>query len=137
MAKVSAKLWTSKKDGSGLSPIYLVISHRGRRATIATGHTLAKSHWNPKTGEVRRSHPDYRTINADLDGRIAEINAIITDMIATGLDPQASEVRCRYEGVEDEDGAPFLDYFFDTLQGYRARGQAGLLIISNPLLMEL
>lgn len=117
MAKVSAKLWTSKKDGSGLSPIYLVISHRGRRATIATGHTLAKSHWNPKTGEVRRSHPDYRTINADLDGRIAEINAIITDMIATGLDPQASEVKRRYEG-EAEETLTFLGYFSRVLRDY-------------------
>ena len=55
--------WTGKEDENRRMPIYLVVRHRGERATMSLGARLRRKQWNERREKVRKSHADHADMN--------------------------------------------------------------------------
>lgn len=133
MAKIRFSLWEDKRTSSADAPVYLVVSHAGRRATALTGFRLPPKHWNPRTGEVRKTYGsdgEWKKVN----DRLREIQTIgegiIVEMAARGEELTAAELRDRIaRAIEPEKPAAddveerpcFLAYCDELLATWEGR----------------
>lgn len=130
MAKVSILPWSGKADDRGRLPIYLVVRHSARRATMSLGVRLRPKHWNEARGEVRKSHPDHVALNELVSRarRVAE-SSIARRRAENGARLEAAAVRDDVRGVLDgttgDKGVDFLAFCAAQVERYRRRGQAG------------
>ena len=126
MAKVSLLPWKGKKSDDGQLPVYLVVRHKGSRATMATDLSLHPKHWNDRSGEVRKTHPNHHDLNRYLSGLRERAQAAIARRMADGT-LTAKGVRNDVRDAPEEDEAPtgFLVFAEEMLEGYRERDQIG------------
>jgi integrase len=133
MAKVSILPWTGKEDENRRMPIYLVVRHRGERATMSLGARLRRKQWNKRREKVRKSHADYADINDLLSRarRLAE-SAIAARRAKEGKTLTAKAVRDEVRESlrpepDEENGKPeaedFLAHALNIVERYHARGQ--------------
>lgn len=80
MAKVTPVLWTPKKNGKGLSPIYLRIEAANKRRYLSLGQFVKEADWNPKQQQVRKSHDEHERINNLIQQRLADASRIIIEL---------------------------------------------------------
>lgn len=59
-----------KPDTSGAVPLYVRLAHGGKDRYVALGLRVQPKDWNPRRGEVRRSHPDARRFQELLAERL-------------------------------------------------------------------
>lgn len=55
-----------KKRDNGEAPIYLRITENRQSKYVSTGVYLKPNHWNNDKENVRRSHPNYKSLNSIL-----------------------------------------------------------------------
>lgn len=60
------------KKKNGEHPIYLRITNNRKHKYVSTGFSVKEKDWNPDKETVRRSHPNYKTINESLSNKIKE-----------------------------------------------------------------
>ena len=129
MAKVSLLPWKGKKSGDGRLPIYLVVRHKGSRATLATDLRLKIKHWNSRAGEVRKSHPHHHDLNEYLSSLRGEAQASIARRMAAGsltAKNVRNDVRAAAEAEPEAGTGPeddFLVFAEEMLDSYRQREQ--------------
>jgi integrase len=63
---VALVLRSDREKPDGTRPVYLRVTASRKRSWLATGVAVKPSDWNERRREVRRSHPLYRTLNAEL-----------------------------------------------------------------------
>lgn len=62
--KISFRYITARKS------LYLIASHLSKEASLKMDIELSPAQWNPKTKEVRKSHPKHLEINTKLNDYI-------------------------------------------------------------------
>lgn len=128
MAKVSLSLWEDKRSPSHEAPVYVVVRHRGKRATVATGITLLPRDWNEGKQEVRKTQRHAAQLNGRLQQLVAEAQAAIAGTIAAGREPWPAVIKAHLEAYLGRDQVPeapacFLAYGDALLESYKVRGQ--------------
>lgn len=123
MAKVTAAMWPSKLGPDGTAPVYVVIRHGRERAALATPIRVKPRDWNDRTGEVRKTAPDFHASNRYLAERR---EAATSALLLARLRGDPFPCRSAKEEVEREGGGDdFLAYCRDRLDHYRRRRQWG------------
>lgn len=130
MAKITLSLWEDKRTSSREAPVYLVIRHRSKRATVATGVAVEPKHWNDRLQEVRKTADHPVQLNRRLQAIVGEAQAAAADLLSEGQEPWPALVKARVEAFLGRDAAAepeapecFLRYGDALLESYKARGQ--------------
>lgn len=103
--------------------VYIAIQHKNSRALYSTGFKISARHWNDNAKEVRKSHGDHRTMNDRIAELVRDAESIITDQIASGIEPNPKLVKAQMEGRPQEPEKSFVSYAEECLSEYRAKGQ--------------
>lgn len=92
-----------KKNGD--YPIYLRITNNRKHKYVSTGISLSDKQWNPLEEKVRKSHPNYKTLNEILEAKIKEAENIQSDLMKNGAE-SAKAIR---ERIKNTQRADFFD----------------------------
>jgi len=113
MAKATIYARKSKRDAAGTIPLYLRITHDGRRARISLDMRVKARHWNDTKKRVRASHPEETYLNEYLSGVQASADEAIAYFKGKGLVPTPGRVKDRMtaqrDGADDEDLIALFD----------------------------
>lgn len=89
-----------KPDKAGTLPLYVRAAHGGKDRYVALGLRIPASDWNPKRGEVRRTHSDHRRLNEDLAERLRRAQrAAEAVQAARGRHVTADEIKAAIEAA--------------------------------------
>jgi hypothetical protein len=77
MAKATIFARQSKKDSADTVPLYLRVTHQGRRARLSLDMRVKPRHLNKTKGRVRASHPQQTFLNQYLSDVQASADAAI------------------------------------------------------------
>lgn len=124
MAKVTPILWIHKKNGQGLSPIYLRIAAGEKTRYLSLRVRVRESQWNPKAGRVRRSHKHAVRINAMIADRVAEAEGEILKLQAEKETVTAQHLKESLAPSSVSDAAiNFFAYADGIIADHEKRGQ--------------
>jgi integrase len=143
MSKITLSLWRDKRTSMKEVPVYVVIRHRSKRATVASGVTVEPKHWNERTGDVRKTHPHAGKLNRRLGEIVTEAQAAALDLVAAGREPWPLEVKARLEeflhrsSAEEEEVPCLIAYGRALLAAYDARGQVSTYKVYRTALTKL
>ncbi len=122
MAKVRIELRRDKIRPNGEIPLYLLIRHKTNRARIRLEAAVRLKDWNPISEEVRKTHPDFVSINDHLEERKTEAKRLLSEMIRAGRRISVAKIKEELEG-ESGPEEDFVTYARELVDGYRRRGQ--------------
>ena len=129
MARARLALWNDKRSDAPDAPVYVVIQHERKRATLATGVRVAPGDWNEQKQEVRRSRKKASKLNKRLREVEAEAAAVLDDLVASGRPFAAAEARDELaarldpEPEAEEATVDFFVFMRDWVEGFSERGQ--------------
>ena len=81
MAKIRISRWPDKRSASAEAPLYLVLRHKNRRATLALPVLVTERQWNAQAMVVRKAHIHHRRLNAYLRQILTEADTVVTTII--------------------------------------------------------
>lgn len=93
----------SKNSKNGEAPIYARITINGKRAEIATGEKITPDRWSNKSGSVKGTREDARTINAALDQIKIKIKGIYNLFLEEGKTVSANLIKDAYSGKKEKE----------------------------------
>lgn len=130
-----------KKAADGTMPLLLVVSFKGKRSYLTTGHHLKQTQWESKAERVV-SHPLAPRINIDISRTKLDVDEMLITLAGSGelarMQPEElfSRVRCAMKGDSySRDGVKLLEHmktFADTQMNTRTR--AGYIYTSKRIL---
>jgi len=101
MATISPVLMAHKKNKKGLSPIYLRIEAGGRTRYKSLRMHVRESHWNEKSGRVRKGYRHTEELNSIIADRVAAAEKEILQLTSEGKRIEAAELKQRIS-VKDQ-----------------------------------
>lgn len=87
---------------TGAVPIYLRITVNGKRAELASGKECIPEQWNSKSGHMRGTKEEIKTINSYLDKMKADLNAAYTALCIQDEQVTTESIKCRYLGKAEK-----------------------------------
>jgi integrase len=127
MAKATIFARQSKKDSGGTVPLYLRVTHEGRRARLSLDMRVKPRHWNKTKGRVRASHPQQTFLNQYLSDVQASADAAIACFKGQGLVPTPQRVKDRIisEREGSNSGDDLITFFDRQLEAYEQQVSTG------------
>jgi len=115
-----------KPTKAGLYSIMYRVYHRGVRNLIASGHTIKPGQWDKTKGQVNSKHPDYLSINSDLNQTISHVNKAIALANLQGKKLNPDDIR-RLFGKDAAMGKPVgvLSFWGDLITQMYEEGSRG------------
>lgn len=119
-----------KKAADDTMPLLLIVSFKGKRSYLTTGHRIKSNQWDNKAERVV-AHPLAARINIDINRTKLDVDEMLLSLASTGElartapDTLFSRVRCVMDG-ETYEGVRLLDHlraFADTQKNPRTRAQ--------------
>ena len=80
--KISPVLW-SRPLKNGLYQIKIRVYQNGKSSFLNTGYSVERKYWNPKTHNVRSSHPDENEINTIITQLVLKIRQDSTNELSS------------------------------------------------------
>lgn len=84
MATIKPVLWKGKRNAHGEDPIYIRLEAGNRRQYLSLKLRVKPTHWNPRLGEVRKSHRDYTSLNRVIQRKVDEAKTGMYALMAKG-----------------------------------------------------
>lgn len=130
-----------KKAADGTMPLLLVVSFRGRRSYLTTGHRIKSNQWDAKTERVI-SHPLAARINIDIGRARLDVDEMLMTLAGSGdlaqINPNElfRRVRCAMNGDDySREGVGLLKHLREFAQTQRnTRTRAGYLYTGKRIL---
>jgi integrase/recombinase XerD len=88
-----------KQDGS--YAILIRITMDRKRKSVNTGETIRKADFNPRKGEVRKSHPFHESINGDIESAIEKAQEKIRQKRQQGINLTIDQIQSFMQGKEE------------------------------------
>lgn len=107
MPSFKITLRSDKIRTNGEAPLYLRIIHERQQANKHTGVTIDPVHWNDTKQSVRRSHPNYKALNDQLDKLSNQAQAAYLDLSVRGRRVTSQAIK---REVERQGVFGFFDY---------------------------
>ena len=84
MATIKPVLWKGRRNAHGEDPIYIRLEAGNRRQYLSLKLRVKPTHWNPRLGEVRKSHRDYISLNRVIQRKVDQAKTAVHDLMAVG-----------------------------------------------------
>jgi site-specific recombinase XerD len=111
----------NKANPQGLLPIYIKITINRKESYISTGHYIHEKYWDEKSKNVKSSHPDAGTINADINNRKSLILRKIAEHQLDGKALVADQIKRMFVTNRDLHNIfEFVDQFIDEVKNKRS-----------------
>ena len=130
-----------KKSADGTMPLLLVVSYKGKRSYLTTGHRIKPNQWDAQAERVM-SHPLAARINIDINRTKLDVDEMLITLASSGelikICPEElfRRVRCVMKGDDySHDGVKLLEHmraFAETQTNTRTR--AGYIYTSKRIL---
>ena len=113
----SILIWANKTkaDTNGQIPLYARVTVLGKRAEISLKKKVNPKKWDAKTGFLKGSGEDVRTINNYINQVNNEIFRIYGDLQINGQNISAEEIKNKFTGTPTE-RKTLLEVFDDTIK---------------------
>lgn len=115
-------------SGATLVPLYMRFTHQGDRARMSLDIKVRESLWNEDSERVSSSHDNAVFLNQQISDARAAADKAIAELSSEDVVPEPSRVKDYVQAAlngEDPREVDFLGFCWDTLEGYRDRGQTG------------
>lgn len=139
MAKVSAVLWTHKRDAEGRHPIWLRFNDARSSLYLSLQVAIAPRHWNPNDARrpVRKSHPHADEINGLIAARLAAAESERLRLLTAGLPDTAAALKAALVAKPQDPDPDFLAYVEAFLVGVEAAGNVARVDRERAVLSKL
>jgi site-specific recombinase XerD len=87
---------------SGSAPIYLRITVAGKRSEIATGRVCEPKQWSSRTGRLRGTKEDIKSLNAYLDNLQAMVYQAHKLLSLAGVAITAQSIKNKFAGKQEQ-----------------------------------
>lgn len=104
----------NQKRKNGEQPVYLRITKDRKHKYMSTGISLLENQWNPDKEEVRRNHPNHKTLNEILQLKIRQAVQAQNDLLRSGKE-SAKAIQQKLKNEKDTDFFSLADQWYDEL----------------------
>lgn len=104
----------NQKRKNGELPVYLRITKDRKHKYMSTGISLLEKYWNPDKEEVRRNHPNSKTLNEILLSKVREAEQAQMDLLRSGKE-SAKAIQQKLKAGKNADFFSLADEWYDEL----------------------
>ena len=80
MATIKKVLKKDKERKNGHIPVYIRVTINRKSSFYSTGVLIKEKYWNANTQEVRKTHKEADWLNSQIDKKLDEVKAKITEL---------------------------------------------------------
>ena len=104
----------NQKRKNGELSVYLRITKDRKHKYMSTGITVLEKYWNPEKEEVRRNHPNHKTLNEILQVKVRQAEHAQKDLLRSGKE-SAKAIQQKLKAGTNTDFFSLADQWYDEL----------------------
>ena len=104
----------NQKRKNGELPVYLRITKDRKHKYMSTGIAVLEKYWNPDKEEVRRNHPNHKTLNEILQAKVRQAEHAQNDLLQSGKE-SAKAIQQKLKAGKNTDFFSLADEWYDEL----------------------
>jgi integrase len=134
MASVKIVYRTIGEKDKAIVRVYVRIIKQRKTRFISAGVTVKASEWNEESLKVRKSHPDYRKLNALIAQNVSKAENTMLDMELQSEDVTSAAIQDTIKGKKPLEFFPYFKKYHDSL---KAKGKIGTYKRAKAVLAKL